>query len=324
MTTPTPDAVRTTLAELVHEQVLTSEQADTVSNRLTALWAPATSSPRRGRIVEVAGYLGGAMVLGGAAAIVVPTWDSFPAPARFLLAVVVTVLLLGGTVAARFAQFGEADARHRLASALGALAAGAAAIAAAVPADDAHELLAGSIAALAVAVPAYALVRGAPLLAGAWLASSLLIGDVLDRSQVEGLLPWGLAFAVVGALWLLLAVPVLGNPVKEPGLVAALGGCTGFGAAEALITEDKVPLTIVGLVIGAGFAAAALALYLGTRTWPALIPAVLIALVVPATALAGLFDNVLAAGFAVVIIGAVLLVAGGVALATRRPQPRTQ
>ncbi|TQS39739.1 DUF2157 domain-containing protein [Cryptosporangium phraense] len=319
MSTPTPAAVRSTLAELVSEQVLTPEQADTVSTRLVALWTPGAPSTRRSRLVEVAGYLGGAMVLGGAAAIVVPTWDSFPAAARFGLAVVVTMLLLGGLVAARFAQFGDVEARHRLASALGVLAAGAAAIAAAVPATDPYEVLVGSIAALVVAVPSYGLVRGAPLLAGAWLASSVLVGDVLDRGQVEGTLPWGLAFAVVGALWLLLAAPVPGNPVREPGLAAALGGCTGFGAAEALITEDAALLTVIGLIVGAGFAAATFVLYVVTRKYPALIPVVLIALVVPASALAGLFDSVLVAGFAVVVIGALLLVAGGIALTTRRP-----
>jgi len=336
MTSPRPEpvplaAVRTTLDGLVRDGALSAGQAEQVTFRLTPLWTSADAGHSasgehrfRTRVVEVAGYLGGAMVLGGAATIVVPTWDSFPSVARFLLAVVATILLAAGAVAARLARLGEdtLGARLRLASALGALAAGAAATAAAVPADSSWEVLAASVAALVVAVPGYALVRGAPLLGTAWLASALLVGDVLDRSGVDDVLPWGIAYAIVGALWMLLAAPFRGSPVREPGLAAVLGGLTGFGASEA-VTTDSLPgggplLAIVGLLIGLAFAAGCFGLYLATRRWPALVPAVLIALVVPATALAQILDSLLAAGFAVALVGLALLAAGAVALTTRR------
>lgn len=359
MTTPSPErqvpltAVRTTLDGLVHDGVLSPGQADQVHGRLTPLWAAAvptgpdttvapdaTVAPGatvvgdahphgenrvRTRIVEVAGYLGGAMVLGGAATVVVPTWDSFPSAARFVLALVAALLLAAGAFGARFARLGDdtLGARLRLASALGALASGAAAIAAAVPASDRWELLAASVTALLVAVPGYALVRGAPLLGTAWLASALVVGDFLDRSGADDILPWGVAYAVVGALWLLLAVPLRGSPVREPGLAAVLGGLTGFGASEAVTTDslagDGPLLAIVGLLLGLAFAAACFGLYLATRRWPALVPAVLIALVVPATALARILDSLLAAGFAVAVVGLLLLAAGAVALVHRRP-----
>ena len=120
----------------------------------------------------------------------------------------------------------------------------------------------------------------------------------------------------------MLAVPFRGNPVREPGLTAVLGGLTGFGAAEA-ITTDSLPddgplLAILGLILGVAFAAGCFWLYLATRRWPALVPAVLIALVVPATALAQILHSLLAAGFAVALVGLALLAAGGVALTTRR------
>ncbi|MFG1926727.1 hypothetical protein [Cryptosporangium sp. NPDC048952] len=328
MTTPEPSvpliSVRTALDGLVSDGVLSSAQADQVNHRLAAATVVPVVTPGehrfRTRVVEVAGYLGGAMVLGGAASIVVPTWDSFPAAARFALALVATILLAGGAVAARFARLGDdtLGARMRLASALGALASGAAAIAAAVPAADPNEELAASVAALVVAVPAYALVRGAPLLGTAWLASALLVGDFLDRADVDSILPWGIVYAIVGAIWMLLAVPFRGSPVREPGLAVLLGGLTGFGAAEAVTTDSKA-LAVVGLVLGLAFAAGCFGLYLATRRWPALVPAVLIALVVPATALAQILDSFLAAGFAVALVGLALLAAGGVALVHRRP-----
>ncbi|WP_035858382.1 hypothetical protein [Cryptosporangium arvum] len=328
MTSPEPSVplatVRTTLAGLVSDGVLSSGQADQVNRRLAAATVASPPIPgehrMRTRVVEVAGYLGGAMVLGGAASIVVPTWDSFPSAARFALAVVATVLLAGGALAARFARLGDdtLGARMRLASALGALASGAAATAAAVPASNSWELLAASVAALVVALPGYALVRGAPLLGTAWLASALLVADILDRAGVQDILPWGIAYALVGAIWMLLALPVRGNPVREPGLAVLLGGLTGFGAAEAVTTDGKA-FALVGLVIGLAFAAGCFALYLATRRWPALVPAVLIALVVPATALAQILDSFLAAGFAVALVGVALLIAGAVALLHRRP-----
>ncbi|GAA3395471.1 hypothetical protein GCM10020369_68720 [Cryptosporangium minutisporangium] len=324
--------MRAALADLVRDGVLAPGQADAVAHRLGPLWAtpiPAGPAPgehrTRTRIVEIAGYVGGAMVLGGAAAIVVPTWDAFPSIMRFLLAVVATLVLGGGAVAARFARLGDdtLDARLRLASVLGALAAGAAATAAAVPASDSAEVLAGSLAALLVAVSGYALVRGAPLMFTAWLASAMLVGDFLGRANVDDILPWGIAYAVLGAFWMLLAIPVRGTPIREPGVAVLLGGLTGFGAAEAVTNDsylgDGPLLAIVGLLMGVAFAAGCFALYLGTRRWPALVPAVLIALVVPATALAQILDSLLAAGFAVALVGLLLLVAGGVALLSRRP-----
>ncbi|SHN45614.1 hypothetical protein [Cryptosporangium aurantiacum] len=331
-------ALRTALTDLVRDGVLSPGQADAVAHRLSPLWATPTAltaatlaahshgeNRTRTRIVEIAGYVGGAMVLGGAATIVVPTWGSFPPVARFLLAMVATIVLAAGAVAARFARLGDDTlaVRMRLASVLGALASGAVATAAAVPASDSAEVLAGTVAALLLAVPGYALFRGAPLLFTGWLAGALLIGDLLDRAGIDDILPWGIAYAVFGAFWMLLAIPLRVSPIREPGVAALLGGLTGLGAAEA-ITTDSLPddgplLAIVGLIVGVAFAAGCFGLYLATRRWPALVPAVLIALVVPATALAQILGSLLAAGFAVAVVGLLLLVAGGIALMSRRP-----
>lgn len=319
-------AVYTALAELVNERVLSVEQGDQVAARLQPILLTETvpdpeleERPSGGLLTEIAGYLGGALVLSGAAAMVVPAWNSIPAPVRFGLALLATLLLGGGLVTLRRTLVGVAnpEARLRLASTLGALAAGAASIAAAVPAPDRWEPLAGALAALLVAGVGYALVQGAPLLAAGWVASLVLLEAVLDHSGVHGTMAWSTLYAALAVIWLALGFRKI---VAEGGVAALLGGLTGFSAAEAAMIASKA-MAAYGLLLGLGFAAACFGIYLTTRSWPALVPAVLIALVLPATALAILFSSVLAAGVVVAIVGIVLLVVGWLTMTDRRESP---
>jgi hypothetical protein len=316
------DAVQDVLTDLVDDDVLTADQAIQVSARLQPLWSRAEQAPlavddqRPAHLLtEVAGYVGGALVLSGAAAVVVPSWTWISAPVRFTLALLVTLLLLGGTVALwRSIIDGRShDAKLRLASTLGALAAGAASIAVAVPVSERWQQLAGSLVALIVAIGAYVLVRGAPLLFAAWLASLTLAASVLAKADVNGIFVWVTVFALVAAVWLVLGSGYGQDLVAEPGVAALLGGLTGFGAAEGATSEGN-GMAVYGLLIGIATATVCFGIYQASRRWSALVPAVLIALVVPATALAQLFDSVLGAGLTVAAVGLALLVAGGLAL----------
>ena len=275
-----------------------------------------------GLLTEIAGYLGGALVLSGGAAVAIPAWSAISAPARFGFALVLTLLLAAGAFVVRRASSGGAghEAKLRLASTLGALAAGAAAITVAIPASDRWQALVASLAALAMASAGYGLVRGAPLLVTAWIASAALVGTALDHADAQRLVLWVTAYAVLAAGWLLLGVRTWGGLITEPGVAGLLGGVTGLGAAEAATTEGR-GMAVYGLALGLGFAAGCFGLYLDSRRWPALVPAVLIALVVPATALAALFHSVLGAGLVVVVVGLLLLIVGWVALVSGRPGP---
>jgi MFS family permease len=322
-------AVRTALTDLVDTNVLTEQQVGQVAARLQPLWSdPGPVAPndqehrQRTLVTEIAGYLGGALVLSGAAAVVIPTWTWVPAPVRFALALLVAALLAGGmaalwqSVAVRTEANQSPDARLRLASTLGALAAGAAAIAVAVPAPDPWEELTGSVAALAVALAGYVLVRGAPLLFTAWIATLTLVQSVLERADLDGLFVWVTVYAVLAAAWVVLGSRTWGDFAPEAGVAGLLGGLTGLGAAEAATTQGKV-MAVYGLGLGMAFAGACFAIYLTSRRWSALVPAVLIALIVPATALAILFGSILGAGLTVAAVGLALLLVGWRALSQR-------
>ncbi len=320
------DPFATALTSLVEDGTLTAPQASRVNERLRPLLAARTPAPAPARhtrtvLVEFAGYLGGALFLGGISLVTVPSWDRLAQPARLALALAVTLVLIVAALVADPPWRREEDrpaARGRLASTLGALAAGGAAVTAAVIAPTNVELLTGSIAALVVAGAGYLLLRGAPLLVAAYAASAMTLGSALEEAGVQEQAGWATAFALLGGGWLALGI---GRLVREAPVAGLLGGLTGLGAGEtAAVGSDAV--AAYGLVLGLAVIGVCFGAYLAARSWPLLVPAVLTALVVPPTALANVLESGLAAGIAVAAVGAVILAGGGVALAARRPAPR--
>jgi hypothetical protein len=304
---------------LVEDGTLNQEQAARVVARLRPLLPAAAESPSRGGWIEFAGYLGGALFLGGMSLVVVPTWDDLAYPARLGLAATVTLILLAAAVVVGRRAGGGSPVQGRLASTLGALGAGGASVTAAVVSPGLRDVLAGSIAALVVAAAGYLLLRGAPLLVAACAASVVAVGTVLEEFGVTSEAGFATAFALLGAGWLALGLAGL---VRERSAAAMLGGLIGLGAGQtAAIAGDQVAgdgVALYGLAIGVVFLAACFGGYLATRRWPLLVPAVLIALIVPATALANVLDSGLAAGATVAAVGALILAAGGVTLIARR------
>ena len=303
---------------LVEDGTLTPQQAAQVVERLRPLVpGPAAPAKAKGPLVEFAGYLGGALFLGGISLVVVPTWDGLPYPARLGLAAAVTVVLVAAAVLIgrpwRRAEEPPAT-QARLASTLGALAAGAAATTAAVLAPDDLELLIGSVVGLVIAAGGYVALRGAPLLVAGGVASVLALGAALDQAGVTEQAAGATAFALLGAGWLGLGVA---GVVRERGVAGLLGGLIGLGAGESA-SVDSDATALYGLVLGVLFIAAGFGGYLATRRWPLLVPAVLTALIVPPSALANVLESGLAAGATVAAVGAAILAAGGVALLTRR------
>ena len=256
---------------LVGRGVLTRSQADAVHAVLDAAGisgtagagtggssaaVPAgTSAPAGGsgggRWAEVAGYVGGGLVLAAVVVFMATSWTAMEAPVRILLLAVFALctaaaggVLSGRLRRARDAGGGPSDARRRIGGALFGLAAVATLFAAAETAGELDSYAiglspptAGAAAGLVVAAAGYLLVRSAPGLVAAWGMSVVLA--VAGADDMSGPLPLGrldisAAGAMVlaaGAVWIALAV--LGR-VREQGTALGLGAVTAYGGASAI------------------------------------------------------------------------------------------
>ena len=154
----------------------------------------------RGRLAEIAGYLGGGLLLGGAALLVGNSWADLSRPARIALLAAVSVTLPAAGLLARGRADRAGEARRRLAAVLLALGAVTSALTAGTVTATNDEFWAGATG-LAVAVPGYLAVRS---VAGALTAAALsavtfgaLAGEVLDAGAVVT----GVVLVAVGLAW---------------------------------------------------------------------------------------------------------------------------
>lgn len=317
---PVPDA----LHRLVEEAVLSPEQAAEVEHALRE-----AESARRPRIpwAEVAGYLGGGLVLAGAVLLVATSWARWAEPARTAVAGTATLLLLvaGVTAAQGFAGLLAArrrppSARLRIAATLLALAAGSNAITVVVALPD-HAGSAGAALACGsgavLAVTSYLLV---PFVTGLLAAAGLLLATVLaGLDATVGLTPLrgGLAVAATELLIAVLALAgALPHRLTGTGLGAALAL---FGAQQPLSESGTAAVAyVLTFALGTGF----LVLHRRNRSRPLLIAGIVaITLAVP-EAVWDLTDGAVGGAVIVLTAGAVLLAVGGVGFRLRRDHRR--
>ncbi len=290
-----------------------------------AAQAPGAASQPRGSggpqqhrtlLLEIGGYVGGALLLSGASLVFANYWTDLSRPGRLLVASATCagLLAIALLIGLRHGSPVALSSRRRVAATLAALASVAAGGAAAIarelllgPDGDAwYGLLIGA-GILTVALPLYLLLRGAPLLFMVWCAGlSMLLELWTVWDDFDSSWKMSLAIAGYGVLWL--AVGVL-TPVRERGAAAVLGGLTGLSAALELAAEDATGAAL-GLAIGLVLTAGSFTGFARWRRWPFLVPGVLVALSVPAVAFATWFDSLLASGIALVVVGAALLAAG--------------
>ncbi len=334
------DPLNAGLQQLVDEGTLSPQQAGRTAQVLAAALHSSSAGghptgqpdhPHRANVlVEVAAYVGGALMLGGAGIIVGNLWRDIPRGGRIGLTVTVTVFLAvaGLILGLHQGSLKRTDnpSRRRLSSALGALATGSAAAVGGLVVDGRAEPLSIGVAALLVSVPLYVVLRGAPLLFASWLAGMVALWAVCDliingtdanaaRSDDVLLLVWSLALIGYGTLWLALA---LLDVVTENEASAFLAAAAGLLGSEVLATQSDYAW--VGLVLSVAVGAGIVVAYSRIRHWSLLLAGVLLALIVPATALATIFDNYLAPALALLIIGIALLAIGGSVLIRRSSQ----
>ena len=242
---PTPQQEQA-LSTLVEQGTLSGDQVGAVR---AALWTPGGSGPRgmnpASVLIEVAGYVGGGLMLGGAGLLVGLNAERLGrsgtawaltgyALALALAAVVVAV----GPHRIGALRDGRSPVRRRLVGVLLALASGPAAVAVAVAIDEHHALWAGLVG-LAVALVGYALLPTVPgVLAMATMSVVTTAGLIeLDPWHRPHLLT--MAFVGLGLLWGLVSAAGLIRP-KHIGYaigagIAIVGGQLELGVDERFI-----------------------------------------------------------------------------------------
>ncbi|GAA3169608.1 DUF2157 domain-containing protein [Nonomuraea salmonea] len=199
----TPDEA---LARLVRDGVISAEQAMAVREALRESAAPA-----RARWAEVAGYVGGGLVLAGALSLVATSWADLSKVAHMAILLAATVALLTAGIILLGARSREratlpsdpgarsreraATARSRTGSVSVALASVTAALAAAELVDV--SAIAGAVG-LLVGVLGYALARTAPLALACAFFAALTLGSLADDLTGHSALAAGLSLVVLG------------------------------------------------------------------------------------------------------------------------------
>jgi hypothetical protein len=334
----TTPAVSAVLQDLVVDGTLTATQAAHVTERLTgvtdtnpeARTAPGGSvaHPRdRGRLAEIAGYAGGALLLGAAALFLTSGWQDLSDNSRVAILTGMTVLLIvpgaligfgAGSVRALGRQ--HDSARRRLVSVLWTFAAVSAAGAAGLAVNDhefVHSLIAASAAGLLVVSLCYAVVPSAVGQLGVWAGNiGLVCGLILQIGDRPSTTPYAIALLALGAVWAALAVTHVLREV-EPGL--ALGAGLALFAAQLPVFSydfDELGYGLTAAVAVAGFAG--FAGYAATRSWSVLAVAVLATTLVVPEALHDWTNGSVPAAGSLLIAGLTLLGASAIGLRLRR------
>ncbi len=252
------------------------DEADTVVRDVLDHNRSAAAAPLRRRMAEIAGYVGGAFVVGAAALFFGTTWDQLAIGEQSAILIGIAVLLAGaavglvmgaGSPAALRAP--EESIRLRLTSVLLTGAAASAAFGVGVLVGDAiaNEGLSVMMTALLAFVLMIGGYRIAPTTAGqvgAAIAAFLAIPSGLSalESESSSSVPLGLLVLALGAAWIVAA---------ERGLWDEVLSARAIGTALALIGA-QIPIfdtnAWVGYVATAAVGAVAFWLYVGTRAWP--------------------------------------------------------
>jgi Predicted membrane protein (DUF2157) len=285
------------LRRLVDDGVLTDDQAHRIQE---AARSDTDDRPGGSVLTEVLGYVGGVLLLGAVALLVIVNWNEMVTGQRIAVTAGSAVLLLGAA-----AVLARVPGRDQLASALAALGAGVAGFATYVVIEDTPGRLAGVVVAVVVSLLGLWLVSGPPLVAS--LAAALATGvfvvvfDVIEgngeRSDSAGLA--GAGFVLVAAV--LAAVGL----VRHRTTSWSLAGTAVFASALCWLVQDGT--SGVALAVSTAGAAALLTAYAKLRQAAYLIVACGTLLVAWPTALYQITDNVAAVALTLLIASGILV-----------------
>lgn len=283
-------------------------------------------TPLRGRLAEVAGYVGGSLVVAAAAVFVAEQWAGFSVAGRVATLAAIASVLLGSAVAVVLTarrplrERAEDDGvRRRLASALACGGAVASEFAVWVLVDDIEQQVssmpwfAGGVVLAAVAVGGYLLAPSALGQVVVAVGAGQALGSGLDLLVPSGdEVSVALALVALGVAWLALAErDVWGE--RTYGLV--IGCLFLLLGGQIPVLTDNGPL---GYLLTGAVAVATVALYVRTRAIPYLGAAVAALTLAVPEALLDWTDGSLGPVGVLFVSGVTLLVAGLLGLRLRR------
>jgi hypothetical protein len=308
------DAQERALRRLVDDGVLSAEQVAAVRAALVDA-APQRGGPA-GWLAEVAGYVGGGLMLAGAALLLGTTWAELARGTRVGLLVGVAIalgaaglLVAGGPRAVR--ELG-ASARRRVVGVLFALAAIPVALAVGTAADR-HAVALGALAGTAVGVAGLVVLSTAPqvvVTAGLSMVALGTAADDLGASPVA----LGALFIVLGVVWAAVAVVGL---VRPRALGLAVGAAIALvGGQLPLARNDTAPWAYASTL---AVAACCFLLYWRERATILLVAGVLGVTAAVTEAIADRTSGALGGAVILLIGGGVLVATSALALRLRRP-----
>ncbi|HET6561838.1 MAG TPA: hypothetical protein VFG72_08180 [Marmoricola sp.] len=280
---------------------------------------PAGEPPaRRGArtmLVEIAGYVGSALVLASVGLLLAQLWDGFSETLQVAILAMVAVLLAGAGVAVSkvgggYAELaaGRDEMRRRLASTLLTAAALAAAVAVGqqgyLVVDDSSSPVPAVLAGLTMLGLGAVGYRYAHSALGLLAIVGAVVQVVVVTAAEDGsALATGIVLVVVSAAWL--ALTELTTLFRERVVARSLGVTLALVGAQVVLFDGGHDNVAYALTVGV--AAAGFVLYLRTAAWPYLVVGVLgITLVVP-EAVMGWTDNALGPAGGVLVAGLTLL-----------------
>ena len=293
------DRQKQALHELTARGTLTAEQESAVIAALDE-----TGPPQRigDRLAEVAAYLGGGLLLGGAALVLGVSWQDMARLARIGVLGAATAALLvaafvvaGGMAAVRSVS----SRRRRVVSTLFSLAAVTAAFTAGTSVSS-HEFVVGATAGLVVAAGAYVLVTTAlgylTLAAAAIAAVVAWVGESMPSSA----LPGGVALFALGVIGMFLSLVDVLRPTQ---LALAVGAATALFGAQQLLSGDAP----VAYALTAGLAFLCFVTYFRVHSTVLLVAGVVATTIVVPEVVWDVTDGAVGGGLLLLVAGAVLL-----------------
>jgi Predicted membrane protein (DUF2157) len=307
------DRLETQLARLVEQQVISASQAqalleaaraDVLDGQSMPVESAPRPSPRSSAVLEVLGYVGGALVLGAVIMLGSLFWDDLGSTGRKVVAgASVVVPALGGLALIR------GRVRPELGRILLALACYAAGFAYLVIFEDRKFVVSAAVVVLTSAIGAVLLRSGAFLVSG-WSGAMLLVCavvfNVIDEAEASGseyqLVPVHLA---VGFLLVGLALAGSGLLLSRT-LAWSLAGLSGW-AASIVLQMDAPNGEWLSIVVATLVSAALLTAFVITRRYPYAVIGCVILLSIWPVSLYRILDDAVGAAIGLVAAGAVLI-----------------